>query len=199
MGLVCDSRRWRSLTEMNSSCSSAGLFHVHSRAASAFSTSLICLRPSDRPVRPARYSNNCSVLLFKPQSLANRSGIPSSSSTDMASASSVTGGSASSSAFGESKGESNVGRTSPESSMFTLSQSWSGTVLLGERGEEGSAASGRLNFFGDSGPREDALGKRLRATLSPSSSFGTMSRHLRLMHACFFTPGPPNFGLSAQL
>ena len=38
MGLVCDSRRWRSLTEMNSSCSSAGLFHVHSRAASAFST-----------------------------------------------------------------------------------------------------------------------------------------------------------------
>ena len=38
MGLVCDSRRWRSLTEMNSSCSSAGLFQVHSRAASAFST-----------------------------------------------------------------------------------------------------------------------------------------------------------------
>ena len=161
-------------------------------------TSLICLSPSDRPVRPARYSNNCSVLLFKPQSLANSSGIPSSSSTDMASDSSGTTASVSSSAFGESRGESNVGTSA--SSMFTLSQSCSGTVLLGERGvPSGSATSGRLSFFGDSGPREAALGKRLRAALSPSSSFGTMSRHLRLMHACFLTPGPPNFGLSVQL
>mmetsp|Transcript_40453 Transcript_40453/g.81062 ORF Transcript_40453/g.81062 Transcript_40453/m.81062 type:complete len:214 (+) Transcript_40453:773-1414(+) len=75
-------------------------------------------------------------------------------------------------------------------------------------GDEGNSMA-RAERNAASAP--DAMGKRwigggtarcfarLRASFSPSSSLGTISKHLRLTHACFFMPGPPNFGLSAQL
>ena len=56
------------------------------------------------------------------------------------------------------------------------------------------------SFGGDDGPLRCCFG-RLRSLMrsASASSFGTIIRHLRLMHACFLTPGPPNLGLSVQL
>ena len=59
-----------------------------------------------------------------------------------------------------------------------------------------SNSTGRMNGFG---PR---CLERFRAIFSPSSSRGTISKHLRLMQACFLMPtqlGPIIRGLGVRL
>mmetsp|Transcript_1367 Transcript_1367/g.2882 ORF Transcript_1367/g.2882 Transcript_1367/m.2882 type:complete len:204 (+) Transcript_1367:324-935(+) len=197
-----DSRRWRSFIRMNSSCKSSTLSHgrggiialvestLNARQASARGSVRASGRISGRA--SARSSGRISgrvagraIFMLDPKS--SSAALSNSDTSEAGSTGSIRVESAPPS-FERSLGDSRPKCSSRQSSSGE------------EGGEELPFVSARApnpaGMMIGLGPR---CFERLRAIFSPSSSRGTISRHLRLMQACFLMPGPPNFGLSAQL